>query len=87
MEGKDVFKYSLNVTWRLPKFTKTLPAKTSVKRSSKGEATFVAWTIISKVRQTVVILALTIVKGINCEYISQRSMHQQIICKKQKIHL
>ena len=41
MEGKDVFKYSLNVTWRLPTFTKTLPTKTSVKRSSKGEATFV----------------------------------------------
>ena len=38
MEGKDVFKYNLKCSENF----KTLPTKTSVKLSSKGEATFVS---------------------------------------------
>ena len=38
MEGKDVFKYSLKRSEK----AKTLPTKTSIKLSSKGEATFVS---------------------------------------------
>ena len=38
MEGKDVFKYSLTRS----KMVETLPTKTSVKLSSKGEAKFVS---------------------------------------------
>ena len=36
MAGKDIFKYSLKLSEKV----KTLPTRTSVKFSSKGEATF-----------------------------------------------
>ena len=68
MERKDVCKYSLTRSEKV----KTLPTKTPVRLSSKGEATFFSDLLFQKVSffwKTVVILALTIVKDMNCEYI------------------
>ena len=85
MTGKDDSKYTLKRSEKV----KTLPAKASIKLSGKGEAFFFL-TYYVKVQllwQTVVILDLTIVKDMNCEYISQRCSNQQFKCKKQKIQL
>ena len=44
MKAKDVFKYSLKRSEKV----KSLPTKTSVKLSSKDEATFVSYLLIQK---------------------------------------
>ena len=63
MERKDVCKYSLK---RIEK-VKTLPTKTSVKLSSKCEATFISDLLFHRLMfwQLVVTLDLTILKDMN----------------------
>ena len=81
MAEKDIFKYSLKSSEKV----KTLPTKTSVKLSSKGEVTFVSDLLFQLFWKTILILALKIVKDMNREYIPQRCLNQQFKWKKQKI--
>ena len=83
MEGKYVFKYSSKRNEKV----KTLPTKTSVKLSCKGEATFASDLLAWLFSQTVVILASNDCKDMNWEYIPQHCLDQQFRCKKQKSHL
>ena len=71
---KDVCKYSLKRSKKL----KLL--KTSVKLSSKGEATLVSFQPSG--------LDISFDElDINCEYFLQHCLNQQFTCKKQKSHL
>ena len=66
MERKDVCKYSLKRSEKV----KTLPTKTCVKLSSKGEDTFFSDLLFQMLLfwQRFILLALTIVKDMNYEY-------------------
>ena len=80
MERKDVCNDSLKRSEKV----KTLPTKTSVTFGSKGEATF-CLTYYFKgyfFWQKVVILTLTVVKDMNCEYIPQCCLNQKFKCNK-----
>ena len=85
MERKDVCNDSLKCSEKI----KTLSTKTSVKLSSKGEATFESDLLFQGLVfwHTVVILTLTIVKDMNCVYIPQRCLNQQQKSKKQRSNL
>ena len=85
MAGKDIFKNSLKRTQKVT----TLPTRKFVTLSSKGEFTLVSNLLFQKlvVLASVVILALTIIKDMNREFISRRYLNQQFKCKKQKINL
>ena len=74
MEKKDVCKYSLKRSKKL----KLL--KTSVKLSSKGEATLVSF---QPNGSDISFDEL----DMNCEYFLQHCLNQQFTCKKQKNHL